>query len=454
MGRLPSSRSRARYAGCMKPMALDRRGAKLAQPRNIRMKTHDSAARPENGLAALATNALKGGLLLLLLVHIGLLLYYVSVGYAVDFHSDSAVKNLLAQEMMETGSYFPPGWNYVNGDLWVVYGQLFIAPLLPWFANDFNLHAVSSVVASILVLLSTWLASGMVMQSKWTRLTIIAVLTSGVSFILAENLFGQGSYGSVLYTSFFLIYFAWRWMLGVTRAGSIGWGLAFCLFNTLTFWSNPQRALAYDALPLAAGLLAWVMGTRNIVLFESRGGNARGPTQQVRRALALSAMLVLSGLLGIMLHSWTLSFVNQRSGRRRSPLALVRRLGIQPLGHCSRHARHLRRNTTIRPAGHDPQWRLLCGPTRCHLRAALSGPQRPSRVEVGRSWDQVLRGVYLSQPVLVRLSADDDQRARHDRSRYQFQIPHSSASDGDDPGDCSASRTRASHGCNAGSPPR
>jgi hypothetical protein len=63
--------------------------------------------------------------LLILVVNFLLLSWYIFFGYQTNFHSDSAAKVLLAREIVEMGDYFPDAWNYVNGDLFVLFGQTF-----------------------------------------------------------------------------------------------------------------------------------------------------------------------------------------------------------------------------------------------------------------------------------------------------------------------------------------
>ena len=84
----------------------------------------------------------------LLLINISLVFYYIFVNYKAYFHSDSAAKNLIAQEIFETGQYFPSDWYYINGDLWVLSGHTYIVPMLSFFSNSYSLHAVSGVFSA------------------------------------------------------------------------------------------------------------------------------------------------------------------------------------------------------------------------------------------------------------------------------------------------------------------
>lgn len=97
----------------------------------------------------------------LLLANIAFLFWYVFVGYQTNFHSDSAAKALLAREIYETKSYFPKEWNHVNSDLFVVFGHLFIIPLLAFMPAGFTAHAISGAIFSCLILHGVWLITGL-----------------------------------------------------------------------------------------------------------------------------------------------------------------------------------------------------------------------------------------------------------------------------------------------------
>ena len=177
-----------------------------------------------------------------LAVNVALMAYYICRGYRSDFHSDSAIKNLLAQEMFETGSYFPPDWNYVNGDLWIVFGQAFVLPLIPWAKNGFMLHAFSGLISAGLILLGVWLVMSLFVESRWIRRIALITFAGGISALGAENLYGQVSYGSVLYMACFTLYLSWRYLEAPPRA-EIRWAIGlpqFCILRSMermVYWS-------------------------------------------------------------------------------------------------------------------------------------------------------------------------------------------------------------------------
>lgn len=83
-----------------------------------------------------------------------LLGFYIVHTSRGDFTSDEAVLSLLAESIWQQGTLFPTGWVSNNGDLMLPSGALLIAPLLTWFPNGFELHAVAGIFCGALVLVS------------------------------------------------------------------------------------------------------------------------------------------------------------------------------------------------------------------------------------------------------------------------------------------------------------
>ncbi|MBV7537490.1 hypothetical protein KW842_17115 [Duganella sp. sic0402] len=243
---------------------------------------------------------------LLLGINILLLAFYLVVDYQLVYHSDSAVKNLLAQEIVDTGQYFPRDWNYVNGDLWVLNTHTFIIPLLRFMHNGFLAHAASDLISAAVILYGSWLLTGLLEQSRLARLLGMAVISAGMSLIMAEHIYGQAAYGSLYYMACFLL-FAY-WSLTQARQGRqrLLWSAATVALTALVFWTNPQRALLFYALPLltAGGLQHWL---------ERRAARTASQRPQGRHAWAI-AMVVLGLVIGTLLSVYTLKQVNNNLG--------------------------------------------------------------------------------------------------------------------------------------------
>ena len=246
----------------------------------------------------------KGGLIALVVWNIALIAWYVCVQYRYYMHSDSAVKSLLASEIFTTGHYFPHDWNYVNGDIPVLFGHTYIVPLLHFFPNSFSLHAASGIVSAALILLGAWLVAGMLSPSPWIRLCCVAVLSAGMSGVMADNLYGQVSYGTVYYFTCFLIYFAWRFLRHEGKRRRY-WAAGLAVTAALMFWANPQRAVISYALPLCAAALVYAA-------VEWQQGAGR--SIQARRGFALLTVFATGAIIGFGMHLWTLKGVNNVQG--------------------------------------------------------------------------------------------------------------------------------------------
>jgi hypothetical protein len=238
---------------------------------------------------------------LLLFLNLSLLAIYLAFDYQFFFHSDSAVKNLLAQEIVETGEYFPSSWNYVNGDLWVFYTQTFIIPLLHFMRNGYAAHLISDLISASLTLAGTWCVSGVLTQSPAARWIGILVISSGMSYVMAENVYGQAAYGSMYYMACFLITSYWSLLHAAGRMRHV-WACTAALLTILVFWANPQRAMVYYGLPLAAAALTfWWSGRQHADAAASlRGSHV--------------LLFIAAAIVGIAAHLQTMHHVHNNVG--------------------------------------------------------------------------------------------------------------------------------------------
>lgn len=228
-----------------------------------------------------------------LVTNIGLLVWYLFIEYQPEFHSDSAVKVLLAREIFDTKDYFPNDWNYINNDLFVFFGHTFIIPLLGFMPAGFTVHAISGLIFSILLLSAIWFISGITNLSLARRIFIVAVAAAGVSSFMAENLYGQVSYGFDVTVCCYLIVFAWKFFKSNGKFAVV-WGAVFFLLVTLVYWENPQRATISYGLPFLAAV-CWLLWM----------GNAVG-RHKLWQALAI---FFIGIVIGASLHLYTLSGV-------------------------------------------------------------------------------------------------------------------------------------------------
>ncbi len=209
-------------------------------------------------------------LIVWLCANLGMLVYYNLYTYQIYFHSDSAAKCMLAEEIYRTGQFFPREWVYANNDLFVIFGHLFIVPLLPWFRNGYNLHAISGIVSAAIICVSFfWLARALKMRTVSTLIGLI-FFSSGISAYFSENIYGQVSYGAIVYILFSLI----AAIISIGNAveqsrykSAFFHSVILCLIVFFVFLSNPLRAIATYFAPLCAGLIfVWILADSEVLL--------------------------------------------------------------------------------------------------------------------------------------------------------------------------------------------
>ena len=322
---------------------------------------------------------LAPALIALIAINLLLLAYYVVYDYQLAVHADSAVMNTLAQEIHDSGQFFPRGWNYANGDLWVLGTHTVIVALLAVLPNTFALHAASGLVTAAMVLGAAWWCGAVLGQSRPARLLALAVLAGGISVNMAENLYGQAAYGMLFAQACLLACSGWR-LLHSDGAARWRWGALFALLVVLVFWSNPSRAAVYYGLPLIAATVALRY------LPRLRGDGHGVPS---RRAAAMLATLLAALAGGALLHGHYVKLVGSSGlapaawlgfdGMVRNALGTLRGLlslfgGLPPEGA-----------PVIKAAGVWQALRLLAalamlGLLPWALRRAFDTPWRPARL--------------------------------------------------------------------------
>jgi len=236
-------------------------------------------------------------LVALLLANAGCLAYYLFFGYQFRFHSDSAVANLLAQEIHTTGQYFPKEWNYVYGDLWVLCMQTWTSTLYPLIPNGFFLHGAGGLIGCILTGAATWGICGVMGMTRSTRLFVLALLSAGFTPSLNEHMYGQQAYGTIYYLACMVLFFGWKTMQA-HGAAAWRWGAASLLITMLVTWANPQRALIYHILPLFSGMGA-------LVFTASAGDTSKSPSRS--SCMRLFAITVAGFAIGMLMYRFTLA---------------------------------------------------------------------------------------------------------------------------------------------------
>jgi hypothetical protein len=242
----------------------------------------------------------NGGAILkgLLALNLALLLFFLVCDYQLIFHSDSAVKNLLAQEIVETGTFFPPEWSYVNKDLWILYNHVLIVPLLAFLPNGYGVHALAGGICALLILAGGWLLTRILDVTRHGTLAALVVLSAGLSVMMAEHVYGQAAYGAMFWMGSFLLYGYWRQLQG--RVQPL-WLAVMLVLALVVCWSNPQRAAVYNVLPV-------IVAAVTLSRFDRAAG-----TSGVAHLRTLAMFLLACGA-GVALHGLTMRGVRVTLG--------------------------------------------------------------------------------------------------------------------------------------------
>lgn len=234
----------------------------------------------------------------LLVMNLGILFYYIFFSYENSFHSDSASKVLLAREIYDSKQFFPSHWNYVNGDLFIMFGHIFIIPLLEFLPAGYTAHAVSGMIFSIFILAGVWFLADKMLIPLWQKIAVAAFFAAGVSGFFAENLFGQGSYGATILICLYILASANKFLEHKGKNLLI-WGGIIVIIFIFAYWSNPKRALISYGLPLIGGV-GWLI--------------VRNELDQRSKSLKLLVLSLVGSLVGIILHEITLTDVSNVQG--------------------------------------------------------------------------------------------------------------------------------------------
>lgn len=178
------------------------------------------------------------------------LLKYLFVDYKSFFHSDSAVKILLTEEIFHTRKFFPPNWYYPN-ELWVTFGAPLSALFVYFFKTTFLSHSTTLTVNAIGIFSVTYLLTASLNASKTSKLTIFAFLSSGISSKIAEDIFGQGGYGHIFIINGLILISIIHFIKNKSKTIHL-----FTVFTIMVLmsWSSPGRSLVFFLSPIIVSI--------------------------------------------------------------------------------------------------------------------------------------------------------------------------------------------------------
>ena len=192
---------------------------------------------------------LKPLLFLFLALNFLFLFYYQAFIYRAFFNSDAAIANILAQEIIEQGSYYPQSWWYVNGDIWTFFKHTLaiIFTLLGLHAYDVHTLTVISFF-----LLSLWLTFAYLRKIGIDDESILVSLL-GIS-TLYSPMYLREVLGESAYIWYYSAIIGYLYALKLLQNREKTLLAAFLILSISLFFvaENPSRFAIYFLAPLFA----------------------------------------------------------------------------------------------------------------------------------------------------------------------------------------------------------
>lgn len=227
------------------------------------------------------------------------LTFYIFFTYRVIFHSDAAMKNLLADDMIRTHALFPADWFYVN-DIPMLFPHWIVALLALFLPNSFTLHAIACFAFAVLFAFSLNFLYKSSHLEPPDFLLVGSLLFTGVSGWFAENLFGQFAYGGELASTFLVIAFLFQTLAAYesgARRKTLVWSGAFVIFLSVILAGGVRGLIAFVAPMLGAlALVALVPSQSTTSFFRPRA------TLYAGGLVLLATLLGMVGFVTLRLH--------------------------------------------------------------------------------------------------------------------------------------------------------
>ena len=206
------------------------------------------------------------GALLLLSFVVYEISFYIFKTYRAFFNSDAAIANILAEEMVLAGSFFPSHWWYVNNDLWIFYKQLLVIPWVLAGKNGYFAHAVTVFEVSIFMIVFIYFFLRSLMLSRASAIMGGVVVCIGYSPMYLRELFGEAAY-----TWYFLFMIAFMFIFRklsphvISKSTQTKAFIFFMILLYLLVLANPIRFFVYYVVPFFGALAIGVYFARDSI---------------------------------------------------------------------------------------------------------------------------------------------------------------------------------------------
>jgi hypothetical protein len=263
------------------------------------------------------------GAALLLAATIGALGFYIFCSYQAFFNSDAAIANILAEEIVRSGEFFPKTWWYVNNDLWVFYKHLLLIPWVMAGENSFFAHGVSVALVigiTMLVLASLLRALGL---SRTAAVMGCVLIGMGYSPMYLREVYGEAAY--TWYFAFILSFLLLWLRTNRPDSGRFAKPALFSLLLALLYLvviENPVRFLIYYIAPFSGAFLVLLYAEREALLDRGKGAWLAALSPKLIPTAAIFAAL----LLGVLSHNLLLTGIHLAGGANNALLVPLQEL--------------------------------------------------------------------------------------------------------------------------------
>ena len=205
--------------------------------------------------------------LLLLAATLGGLGFYIFCSYQAFFNSDAAIANILAEEIVRTGTLFPKDWWYVNDDLWVFYKHLLLIPWVMAGENSFFAHGVSVAIVIVITMAVLALLLRALGLSKTAALMGCVVIGLGYSPLYLREVYGEAAY--TWYFAFIISFLLLLLRTNQPDSGRYARPSLFLLLLVLVYLvvlENPVRFMIYYIVPFFGAFALLLYAEREALL--------------------------------------------------------------------------------------------------------------------------------------------------------------------------------------------
>lgn len=182
---------------------------------------------------------------------------FIALDYKSVFHSDAAIKSVLADLASRQGHLIPTQWVFANGDTLTMTPYLFILPFAGMTGISYTSNMLAVIAGYLSLVGAAWFCARQVLgQQQQARTAAVALIASTLSAASLEFIASQGAYS--IYSAVALGMFA----LLASRSRGRFVAMAMFVLAFLLASTNPKRAFVMAFAPCLMALAAAALHSR------------------------------------------------------------------------------------------------------------------------------------------------------------------------------------------------